>query len=862
MSSNLVIVESPGKVRTIKKYLGKDYTVKSSVGHIRDLGGGKGNRWTRVSKFDRMGIDPEDDWRAEYVVSKGKEKVVAELKKAAKSSDRIYLATDLDREGEAIAWHLQEVLGGDESKYIRVVFNEITKVAIERAFEEPGKVDLNRVNAQQARRFLDRVVGFELSPLLWKKVASKLSAGRVQSVAVRLVVEREQEIRAFTPEEYWELAADLNHQASSTHHRFQVRSYDGSAFKFQARNETQAEEFAAELQSSDASVLKRDSKTQQSRPNPPFITTTLQRTASSRLGFSPSRTMSIAQRLYEGGHITYMRTDSTNVADEAIASAREFIGSLPVPKGDDSYMPSKPNTFKSKKASQEAHEAIRPTEVGTTPIPKSISQADEKRLYELIWRRFIASQMTPARTRIDTVTVGAGKFELSASATHTEFEGHQHILPPQGRSKTAGEGDDERLELPAEYQVGVRLNIGEVHKTQRFTKPAGRYSQAGLIAELEKRGIGRPSTYAGIIRTIEERGYVSKVGRTLFAEKIGEVVTERLLEHFDELMDYDFTSRMESDLDRVAVGELQWKDTLNSFYGKFQSHLVSAENDLKKLEAAKAGLECDKCGRDMLLRLASSGMFLGCEAFSLKKDEQCKNTRSLSLVIPEDDSEESIANYERSLKRCEKCGGTMEQNVVDKSTKVHICGNYPTCSTLLIEKGEFEIPGAGGPTIECDKCGADMEHTKGRFGPYYSCTSDSCKNTRKILRNGDVAPPKADPVQMPELKVEGMDDHYVLRDGASGIFLAASKFPRIRKTRNVLVSELKPHGNELDRKFRFLLEAPVSNDDGVPYVVRFSRKTKKHYLSAEKDNKRTGWVSHFDDGKWIQHAPKGKNSRG
>ena len=499
MGKSLVIVESPAKAKTINKYLGNEYVVKSSIGHIRDLPtSGSASAAKEPAKrgkaaseapvltpkekakrqlVARMGVDPENGWKAHYEILPGKEKVVDELRRLAKEADTIYLATDLDREGEAIAWHLRESIGGDDSRYKRVVFNEITKKAIQEAFSKPGDLDINRVNAQQARRFLDRVVGYMVSPLLWAKIARGLSAGRVQSVAVKLVVEREKEIRAFVPEEYWDVHADLATGNKDTV-RFEVARENGAAFK--PLNEAQAMAAVEALKSSSYSIAKREDKPTSSKPSAPFITSTLQQAASTRLGFGVKKTMMMAQRLYEAGYITYMRTDSTNLSADAVSMVRDFI----VGEYGKEYLPEKPNVYSSKEGAQEAHEAIRPSDVNTKPTQLSGMERDAERLYELIWRQFVACQMPPAKYLSTTVTVAADRFELRAKGRILKFDGYTRALPQVGKP-----GDDGVLPDMAEGEV---LKLLKLDPTQHFTKPPARYSEASLVKEMEKRGIGRP----------------------------------------------------------------------------------------------------------------------------------------------------------------------------------------------------------------------------------------------------------------------------------------------------------------------------------------------------------------------------------
>ncbi|ODC02946.1 DNA topoisomerase I [Terasakiispira papahanaumokuakeensis] len=866
MGKSLVIVESPAKAKTINKYLGSQYVVKSSVGHIRDLpvsGSGKsradgrrkpGTKLTPEEKkqraheqlIARMGVDPEHGWEAHYEILPGKEKVVAELKKLAKEADTIYLATDLDREGEAIAWHLQDTIGGDDSRYRRVVFNEITKKAITEAFKDPGQLSMNRVQAQQARRFLDRVVGYMVSPLLWSKVARGLSAGRVQSVAVRLIVEREREIRAFIPEEFWDVTAHL--KAEQIELACLVHKDNGETFR--PRNQAEVDQALDKLSPATYQVADREDKPTQSKPSAPFITSTLQQAASTRLGFSVKKTMTLAQRLYEAGHITYMRTDSTNLSEEAVTHCRGWIERE---LGAD-YLPEAPNVYSSKEGAQEAHEAIRPSNVDVLAQELSGVERDAQRLYELIWRQFVACQMPPARYLSTTLTVSADRYTLRAKGRVLKFDGFTRILPPTGRS-----AEDQVL---PDLQVGDSLSLAQLEPRQHFTKPPARFSEAALVKELEKRGIGRPSTYAAIISTIQDRGYVKLESRRFYAEKMGDIVTDRLSESFSDLMDYSFTARMEDSLDDVANGEENWRQLLDRFYGSFRQKLEQAEGPegMRPNQPVDTDIECPNCGRHMQIRIASTGMFLGCSGYALPPKERCKQTINLvpaDEYVDADADDNAETDALRAKRRCGLCGTAMDSFIIDEQRKLHVCGNSPDCDGYEIEQGQFRLKGYEGPTIECDKCGSEMQLKNGRFGKYFGCTNDSCKNTRKLLKNGEVAPPKMDPVPMPELACQKVDDHYILRDGASGVFLAASQFPKNRETRPPLVKELKPHREEIDPKHHYLLDAPEADPDGNPTVIRFSRKTKEQYVQAEKEGKATGFKAFWADGRWdIQDKRK------
>lgn len=789
MGKSLVIVESPAKAKTINKYLGKDFIVKSSVGHVRDLPtagqstgekkaaaistkGMSAEEKARVKKekdrkalIKKMGINPYHDWEANYQILPGKEKVVSELQKLAKDADCVYLATDLDREGEAIAWHLREIIGGDEERYKRVVFNEITKNAIQQAFQTPGELNMDGVNAQQARRFMDRVVGFMVSPLLWKKVARGLSAGRVQSVAVKLLVEREREINAFVPEEFWDIHANTKTKDKSDF-KLLVAQKDGVAFK--PVNETETKAAISVLENASYEVCKREDRPTKSKPSAPYITSTLQQAASTRLGYGVKKTMMLAQRLYEAGYITYMRTDSTNLSAEAVDAVRDFIGS----EFGDKYLPAKPLTYGSKEGAQEAHEAIRPSDVSVKAEDLQGVDADAHKLYSLIWNQFVACQMTPAEYDSTTISVKAAEYTLKAKGRILKFDGWTRVQRPMGKN--------EDTILPA-VQLGDKLSLESLDPKQHFTKPPARFTEAALVKELEKRGIGRPSTYASIISTIQDRGYVKVDQRRFYAEKMGEIVTDRLDDSFNDLMNYDFTARMEQKLDQIAEGEVNWKAVLDNFFADFTGDLEKAELDeseggMKLNHIVMTDIECPTCGRPMGIRTASTGVFLGCSGYALPPKERCKTTINLGdeegiINVLEEDVETAAL---RAKKRCPICETAMDAYLIDDKRKMHVCGNNPNCEGYVVEYGEFKVKGYDGPVVECDKCGSDMVLKNGRFGKYMDCTSETCKNTRKILKNGEVAPPKEDPVHFPELPCENSDAYFVLRDGASGLFMAAS----------------------------------------------------------------------------------------
>ncbi|MBR5792174.1 MAG: type I DNA topoisomerase, partial [Ruminiclostridium sp.] len=618
--TNLVIVESPAKAKTIGKYLGPDYKVLASMGHVRDL------------PKSKMGVDLENGFEPSYQPIKGKEETIAELKKAAKGSQQVYLATDPDREGEAISWHLKELLELPDSKTQRVTFNEITKKVVTESIAAPRDIDQNLVDAQQARRILDRVVGYQLSPLLWKKIRRGLSAGRVQSVATRLVAEREAEIRAFVPEEYWTLEAHLDRIAPNLG-SFKTQFW-GREKKMELKSKEQVDEVLNAIQNSPFTVsnIKRQDKSR--APAPPFITSSLQQEASRKLNMSPRRTMSIAQQLYEGvdiegegtvGLITYMRTDSLRISEDAIAAARQFAG---VRYGE-KYLPDTPRRFKTKAGAQDAHEAIRPSNVEFTPeMVKKDLTAEQFRLYKLIWSRFLASQMASAIYDSVGIEVESAGYLFKTSRSEVKFPGFLAVYE---------EGKDEETNeitspLP-NLQEGEVVRCANTNPEQKFTQPPTRYTEATLIRALEEKGIGRPSTYAPTISTIMAREYVVKDGKYLHTTPLGEVVTDLMKDKFHDVADYDFTASMENRLDKVESGEEYWKDVLNDFYGGFQKELEKAEADLEgiriKVPDELSEEICDLCGKQMVVKSGRFGRFLACPGFP-----ECTFTKPLVIEMP------------------------------------------------------------------------------------------------------------------------------------------------------------------------------------------------------------------------------------
>ena len=867
MSKSLVIVESPAKAKTISKYLGSEYIVESSVGHIRDLPKKAAPNSKRASipkdvspeekirlkaindrnrLIRRMGIDPDNGWIADWQIIPEKEKVIKSLKKAAKGVDHIYLATDLDREGEAIAWHLKEALGPEKYEYSRVRFNQITKSAIIESFDDPKEIDIDLVKAYRARRFLDKVIGFELSPLLWKKIARGLSAGRVQSVALRVLDERERLIQEFIPEEYWEVSMTLFKNESIIPFNLNRKKSEPLL------KEEEARKIQSLVEGSNLLINEITKKPVKVKPRAPFITSTLQQAASTKLSFTVKRTMRVAQKLYEAGHITYMRTDAPSLSKESIQDARNYIGE----RVGEKYLTNAPRIYSSTENAQEAHEAIRPTNAYMTADDLMKQTEEEKRLYQLIWQQYIACQMPDAEYLSTSAKINIDEYTFSAKGREVVFDGYTKVSQPI-------KSDNDDILPPLEE--GESLDLNEIKLEQKFTKPPSRYSEAALVKELEKKGIGRPSTYANIISTIQDRGYVEIQNRRFFVKKIGHIVTERLIESFDDIMDFEFTANLENNLDRVARGELDWKNVLDDFYNAFQKDLVSASDDsgMRGNEPTSTDITCP-CGKtNMVIRNSSNGVFLGCSGYQNIGDDKCKKTLNLvsgDEAISIDDSEE--AENLLIKKRCPKCGTSMDNYLIDENRKLHVCGKNPDCDGHLIEDGQFKIRGYDGPTLECHKCGSDMQLKTGRFGKYFGCLNDNCGATRALQRNGEPKPLTMEPIELPELKCLKCEDHYLLRDSMKGLFLAASQYPKNRETRAPKVDEIKDLKEQFITACRFLpdkdkhlylLSAPEKDRDGNPYVVRYNRTEDTHYVASEKDGKKTKWTALFSNGEWVQN---------
>ncbi len=707
---SLIIVESPSKAKTINKYLGKQYVVMASVGHVKDL---------PKSKF---GIDVEKGFRPQYTVIKGKTAVLNEIKLAAKGADRIYLAPDPDREGEAIAWHIAEELNGDSDKVYRVLFNEITEQAIRRALEHPQKVDQNKVDAQQARRVLDRIVGYKISPLLWEKVRRGLSAGRVQSVAVRLVCEREKEREAFVSEEYWSVTATLKGRNPPP---FEARliQIQGKETKLSTGEQSQA--LVERIKTRPFIVKQIEKKDRLRNPLPPFITSRLQQDAARKLRFSPKRAMMLAQQLYEGieigeegpvGLITYMRTDSTRVAQEALDEARGFIQSR---YGSD-YLPAQANVYKSKKGAQDAHEAIRPTSAHRTPESlKAYLTKDHYQLYKLIWDRFVASQMNPARLEMTRVEIEAGDALFRANGQVVKFPGFTVLYTESQEEKpadkkagseaaTAEESDeDEERTLPS-LSVGERLKLLGLDPKQHFTQPPPRYTEALLIKDLEEKGIGRPSTYHTILSTIVDRKYVEKEEGRLKPTDLGVVVNGLLVQHFPDVLNVQFTARMETELDEIEDGEKPWVETVREFYEPFAKRLTIAQKEMRdvKREEIPTEIVCEKCGRNMVIKWGRHGRFLACPAYP-----DCKNTKEF---VEENGKVRVVDKVEESKEICPTCGNPL---VVKRGRfgRFLACSTYPKC----------DFTKAIGTGVKCPQpdCGGDIVEKRTRRGKtFFACS--------------------------------------------------------------------------------------------------------------------------------------------
>ncbi len=760
MAKGLVIVESPAKAKTIQKYLGKGFTVEASLGHVKDL------------PKSTLGVDTDNDFETEYVIIPGKEKIVAKLKKLAIGMDTIYLAPDPDREGEAIAAHLAEELGGNGAKskkkkkkrkddengqqIRRVTFNEITQRAVREAFEHPRDIDQNLVDAQQARRVLDRLVGYQVSPLLWDKVRRGLSAGRVQTVALRLIVEREREIKAFDKKEYWTIDA---HLVGPKPPAFDARFLGKGEEKIEVPNGEEAEKIRLTLENADWVVRSAEKKERRRNAPPPFTTSKLQQDASRKLRFSVKRAMMIAQRLYEGvelgeeglvGLITYMRTDSTRVAPEALAEVREYITSQYGPE----YLPQTPNTYKEKKEAQAAHEAIRPTSAMRHPDQvKQYLKEDEYKVYKLIWQRFIASQITPAVFDQTTVDIdaksGADVFWFRVTGSVMKFDGFLRVYE---ESKEGKDEEDEELKhkLPP-LEAGQKLTLKELKPEQHFTEPPPRYNEASLVKELEERGIGRPSTYSAILSTILERQYVQKVGGKFSPTEIGLVVTDLLVENFPDIFDIQYTARLEEELDEIEEGKENWKHALGDFYKKFEKDLRYAQKHMENIKRMEKPTDekCERCGSPLVIKWGKHGSFYACSSYDKENPETCTFTKENPINLPDLDSADVQETTQEEY--CENCGRVM---VLKRGRfgQFMACTGYPDCKTTRrLDQGK-RVPDI--PLEEmCPKCGTrNLMIRHGRYGEFTSCSGyPDCKYVKQnfigvkcpLCKEGDLVEKKA-----------------------------------------------------------------------------------------------------------------------
>jgi DNA topoisomerase-1 len=816
---NLVIVESPAKAKTINKYLGANFEVVASKGHIRDL------------PKSRFGIDIEGGWKPTYLNLKDRRELLAMLKKRVASAGTVYLAPDPDREGEAIAWHLKEALKLNDDRIRRVTFNEITKRAVQDAFDHAGSINMDLVAAQEARRFLDRIVGYRLSPLLSRKLTRQLSAGRVQSVAVRLIVEREREIQNFKPEEYWKITAMLSPEGTvkkpkakrkhETNGKPEATEVPSGAFlaelaewagkKFAATNGEEAGKIVAALEGATYTVAKVEQKDRAEKPSAPFTTSTLQQQSSIRLHFSAKKTMMLAQRLYEGVElgsegsvalITYMRTDSTRISEDALRECRAHIES----KFGKPFLPEQANRFSKSGNAQDAHEAIRPTDVAYTPERvAAFLPHDQLRLYTLIYNRFVASQMTPAVFAITNVEIKAADGVFKAQGKVMKFDGYRRVLPP------AGKQEDTMLPALTEAQ---KLDLLQLDSTQHFTQPPARYNEASLVKMLEKEGIGRPSTYAAIISKIQDRGYVEQKERRFYATEVGMKVTDLLVEHFPGVMDLKFTSFMEGELDRIEGQRAKRDDVLDEFYQPFQQALQIAETKM-----ATTDEKCPLCGKPIVERFSKRGKFFGCSGYpDCKFIKRPDNGKPREAPIPTEHV-------------CPTCGKPMLRRMSNRGPFLG-CSGYPDCKTTMNFDAEGKPVLASKLTDHaCEKCGKPMVLREGRRGPFLACTGyPKCQNAKDVDAEGN-------PIKAIEtgINCEKCGSPMTVKKGPRGPFLGCSAYPKCRST--------KPMPAELKEKVKALYPPPAKKapavdvsetcpECGAPMKLRPSRRG--YFLGCSK----------------------------
>ena len=694
MGQNLVIVESPAKAKTISKYLGKNYTVEASMGHVRDL------------PKSKLGVDIEDNFNPKYITIRGKGELITKLKKAAKKADKIYLATDPDREGEAISWHLANILKISEDDTCRIVFNEITKSAVKESIKEARKINLNLVDAQQARRVLDRLVGYEISPILWKNVKWGLSAGRVQSAALKLICDKEEEIKAFEPKEYWTVDCVLKKERK----KFPIKLTKYENKKIEITTEEEAQKIIRELEKNEYRIDKVKKGNRLKNPLPPFTTSTLQQEASKKLNFMTKRTMSIAQALYEGvdvkgygtvGLITYMRTDSVRISEEAQGKAIDFIKE----NYGNEYIPEKPRVYKGKKNIQDAHEAIRPSHIEITPeIAKASLSAEQYKLYSLIWKRFIASQMTSCSLNTNSIDIVNGAYSFKASGSTIKFDGFMKVYD------YTTEDDENDVSLPV-LEEGEILLPASVEGKQHFTQPPARYTEASFVKLLEEKGIGRPSTYVPTISTLLSRDYVSREKKNLIPTELGFIVNNIMSDYFKQIVDVDFTADMERKLDYIEEGSEEWKEVVGEFFAPLKVAIDKAEKEISKvvIEDKVSDVPCDKCGRMMVIKRGRYGTFLACPGYP-----ECHNAKPIveELEVP-----------------CPKCGGKILAKRSKKGKKFFGCSNYPNCDFVSWNEPIKE---------PCSKCGSYMtiKYSKTK-GKYAICSNTECGNTMPLEEDNE-----------------------------------------------------------------------------------------------------------------------------
>lgn len=689
MGQNLVIVESPAKAKTISKYLGKNYIVEASMGHVRDL------------PKSKLGVDIEDNFTPKYITIRGKGELIDKLRKAAKKADKIYLATDPDREGEAISWHLAHILKISEEENCRIVFNEITKSAVKASIKEARKINVNLVDAQQARRILDRLVGYEISPILWKNVKWGLSAGRVQSAALKLICDREEEIKAFIPKEYWTVDCALKKERK----KFPVRLTQHEGKKIEIKNEEEAKKIIDDLEKGNFVVKSVKKGKRMKNPLPPFTTSTLQQDASKKLNFITKRTMSIAQALYEGvevkgygtvGLITYMRTDSVRISEEAQGKAINFIKD----NYGDEYVPEQLRVYKSKKNIQDAHEAIRPSYIEITPeIAKGSLTLEQYKLYSLIWKRFVASQMSSCELSTNSIDIMNGSYKFKASGNTIKFDGFMKIYD------YLTEADEEDVVLP-ELQEGEELKPASIEEKQHFTQPPARYTEASFVKLLEEKGIGRPSTYVPTISTLLSREYIVREKKNLMATELGFIVNNILSEYFKQIVDVDFTAAMEGKLDNIEEGSESWTNVVEEFFAPLKVAIDKAEKEVSKvvIEDKVSDVPCDKCGKMMVIKHGRYGDFLACPGYP-----ECKNAKPIVEELDVD---------------CPKCGGKVLVKRSKKGKKFFGCSNYPDCDFVSWNEPVKD---------KCEECGSYMvlKYSKTK-GKYVQCSNSECGNIKII----------------------------------------------------------------------------------------------------------------------------------